>query len=86
MGLLEGNGGLLLGLCCDARDPRLCPEGLQRGGFDLSGDDAESTVLAAFQLVQWGWGHPGLLNWGSVVHNTKIKGPIHLEELVFPQA
>ncbi len=35
--------------------------GLKRGGFELSGDDAESSVLAAFQLVQSGWGQPGFL-------------------------
>ncbi len=39
---LVSNGGLLLGLRCDARDPRFYPEGLKRDGFELSGDDAES--------------------------------------------
>ncbi len=66
--------------------PRLYPEGLTRGGFELSGDGAESSVLAAFQLVQSGWGQPGLSDWASVVHNTEMKGSIDLEELVFPPA
>ncbi len=61
MGILVGYGSLLLGLRCNGRDSRLYPEGLKRGGFELSGDDAESSVLAAFQLVQSGWGQPGLL-------------------------
>ncbi len=86
MGLLVGHGSLMLGLRCNARDSRLCPEGLKRGGFELSGDDAESSVLAAFQLVQSGWVQPGLPGWGSVVDNTEMKGPIDLEELVFPPA
>ncbi len=60
MGLPVGHGGLLLGLRCDTRDSRLYPEGLKRCGFELTGDDAESSVLAAFQLVQSGWGQPGL--------------------------
>ncbi len=59
MGLLVGHGGLLLGLRCDARDPRLYLEGLRKGGFDLSGDDAGSSVLTAFQVVQSDWGQPG---------------------------
>ncbi len=42
IGLLVEHSGLLLGLCCDARDPRLYPEGLKRDCFELSGDDAES--------------------------------------------
>ncbi len=72
MGLLVGHGGLILGLCCDARDPRLYPEGLKRGGFELSGDDAESSVLAAFQLAQSGWGQPGLPGWGSVDYKKLV--------------
>ncbi len=48
--------------------------------------DAESSVLAAFQLVQSGWGQPGLPGWGSVVENTDMKVPIDLEELIFPPA
>ncbi len=81
MGLLVGHGGLLLGLRCDAREPRL-----KWGGFELSGDAAECSVLAAFQLVQPGWGQPVLPGWDSVVDNTEMKGPIDLEELVFPPA
>ncbi len=86
MGLLVGHGRLLLNLRCNARDSRLYPEGLKRGGFELSGDDSESSVLAAFQLVQSGWSQPGLPGWGSVDDNTEMKGPIDLEELVFPPA
>ncbi len=87
MGLLVGHGSLLLGLRCNACDSRLCPGDLKRGGFELSGDDdTESSVLAAFQLVQSGWGQPGLPGWGSVVQSTDIKGPIDLEELIFPPA
>ncbi len=59
MGLLVGHGSLLLGLRCNALDSRLYPEGLKRGGFELSGDDAESSVVAAFQLVQSGWASQG---------------------------
>ncbi len=70
VGLLVGHGSLLLGLRCNARGSRLYPEGLKRDGFELSGDDAESSVLAAFQLVQSGWGQPGLPGWGSVVDST----------------
>ncbi len=51
MGLLVGHGGLLLGLCCDDRDYRLHHEGLKGGGFELPADNAECSVLAAFQLV-----------------------------------
>ncbi len=40
MGLLKGYGGLLLGFRCDARDSRLYFDGLKRGGFQMSGDDA----------------------------------------------
>ncbi len=61
-------------------------EGLKSGGFELSGDDAESSVLAAFQLVQSGWGQPGLSGWGSVVDNSEMKGPTDLEELISPPA
>ncbi len=50
------------------------------------GNDSESSVLAAFQLVQSGWGQPGLPGWGSVVDNTEMKGPIDLEEFGFPPA
>ncbi len=86
MGLLVDHGSLLLGLRCNARDSRLYPEGLKRGGFELSDDDAESSVLAAFRLVQSGWGQPGLPGWGSVVDNTEMNGLRDLEELVFPPA
>ncbi len=86
MGLLVGNGSLLLGLHCNAQDSRLYSKGLKRGGFELSGDDAESSVLAAFQLVQSGWRQQELPGLGSVVDNTEMKGPIDLEELVFPPA
>ncbi len=60
MGLLVGHGGLLLGLRFGVQDCQLYPEGLKRGGFELSGYDAESSVLVAFQLDQLGWGQPGL--------------------------
>ncbi len=43
------------------RYSRLYSEGRKRGGFELSGGDAECSVLAEFQLVQSGWGQPGLL-------------------------
>ncbi len=86
MGLHVGQGSLLLGLRCNSRDLRLYPEGINRGGFELSGDDAERSVLAAFQLVQSGWGQSGLPGWGSLVDSTEKKGPIDLEELVFPPA
>ncbi len=46
MGLLVGHGNLLLGLRCNARDSRLYPEGLKKRGFELVGDDGESSVLA----------------------------------------
>ncbi len=85
MGLLVGDGSLLLSLRCNARGSRLNPEGLKRGGFELSDDDAESSVLAAFQLIQSGWGQLGLPGWGSVVDNTVMKSPIDLEELIFLQ-
>ncbi len=81
MGLLVGHGSLLLGLRGNARDSRLYPEDLKGSGFELSGDDAESSVLAAFQLVQSGWGQPGLPRWGSVVDNTEMKGPIDLNKI-----
>ncbi len=86
MGLLVGHGGLLLSLRCDARDSPLYPGGLKRGGFELSADDAESSVLAAFQLVQSGWGQSGLPGWGSVVENTEVRGSIDFKGLVFPPA
>ncbi len=44
----------------------------------MPGDDVESFVLAAFQLVQSGW--------GSVVDDTEVKGSIDLEELIFHPA
>ncbi len=72
VGLLVVHSSLLLGLRCNALDSRFYPEGLKRGGFELSGDDAESSVLAAFQLVQSGWGQPGLPGWGSVVDSTEM--------------
>ncbi len=65
MDLLLYHGGLLLGLRCNARDSRLHSEGLKGGGFELSGDNAECSVLAAFQLVQSGWGLPGLPGWAA---------------------
>ncbi len=71
---------LLLGLRCNARDSRLYPEGFKRGDFELSGGDAESWQRS----VKSGWGQSGLPGWGSVVDNTEMKGPIDLEELVFP--
>ncbi len=77
---------VVLGVRCNARDSRRDPESLKRGSFELSGDEAESSVLAAFQLVQSGWGQPGMPGWGSVVDNTEMKGPIDLEELIFPPA
>ncbi len=86
MSLFVGHSSLLFGLRCNARDSRLYPEGLKRGGFELSGDDAERSVLAAFQLDQSGWGQPGLPGCGSVVQNTEMKSPIDLEELIFPPA
>ncbi len=76
MGLRLGHGGLLLGLSCDARYSRL-----SRGG-----SDAESSLLAASQLVQSGWDQPGLTGWGSVLHKTEIMGLIDLEMLIFPPA
>ncbi len=54
------------------------------GGFERFGDHAERSILAAFHLVQSVWGKPGLPGWGSVVDNTTMKGPIVLEELIFP--
>ncbi len=86
MDLLVKHDSLLLGLRCNARDSCHFPEGLKRGGLELSGDNAESSVLAAVQLDQSGWGQPGLRGWGSVVDNTEVKGPIDLEELIPPQA
>ncbi len=77
---------LVVGLALQCSGPRPPPGGPQEGGVELSGDDAESSVLAAFQLVQSGWGQPGLPGWGSVVDNTEMKGPIDLEELMFPPA
>ncbi len=76
-------GSLLSDLRCNARDFRLYPESLKRGGFELFGDHAERSILAAFHLVQSVWGQPGLPGWGSVVDNTTMKGLIDLEELIF---
>ncbi len=86
MGLLVCHGNLLLGLRCNSRDSRSYPECIKRGGLQLSGDDAQSSVLAAFQLVQSGWGQPGLPGWGSVVDSTEVNGLRSLEELIFPPA
>ncbi len=85
VGLLVGHGDLLLGLRCDARDSRVHSGGL-RSCFELSGDNPECSVLAASHIVQLGWGQPGLPGLGSVVECTEVKGPIDLEELVFPPA
>ncbi len=74
MGLLVGHGSFLSGLRCNARDSHLYLEGLKRGGLELVGDDAESSVLAAFPLVQSGWGQPRLPGWGSVLDITELKG------------
>ncbi len=52
MGLLEGHDGLLLGLRCDVRDPRLHSEGLKRGGFELSDNDAECSVFAVLLTLK----------------------------------
>ncbi len=86
MGLIVGHRSVFFKFRCNARDSHLYPGGFKRGGFELSGDDAESSVLAAFQLVQSGWGQPELPGWGSVVDNTEVKGPIDLEDLIFPLA
>ncbi len=80
-GLFVGQGSLLQ---CSGLPP--LSGGLKRGDFELSGDDTESSVLAAFQLVQSGWGQPELPGWGNVVYNTKMKGAVGLEELIFPPA
>ncbi len=40
-------------------------DGFKGDGFQLSGDDAECSVLGAFQLVQSGRGQPGLRGWGT---------------------
>ncbi len=64
MGLLVGLGVLLLGLRCDARDSNFYPEGFKKDGFQLLGDDAECSVLAAFQLVQ--------SDWGSILDYTEM--------------
>ncbi len=62
------------------------PSSIKKGGYELSGDDAECSVLAASQPVQSGWGQPELQGWGSVVDKTETKSPIDLEELIFPPA
>ncbi len=54
--------------------------------FELSGDKPKCPVLTAFQLVQSGWGQPGLPSWGSVVDHAEVKGTIDLGELVFSPA
>ncbi len=77
---------LVVGLALRWSGSLLYPVGLKRGGFELPVDDAENSVLAALQLVQSGWGQPGLPGWGSVVDNTETKGPIDIEELIFPPA
>ncbi len=51
MGLLVGYGSLLLGLRGNAQDSHLYLEGLRRGGFVLSGDNAEFSVL--WQRSRW---------------------------------
>ncbi len=86
-----GNGGpsrrprqLVVGLALQCS--LFYPEGLRRDGFELSGDDTESSVLAALQLVQSVWSQPGLPGWGSLVDNTEMKGPRDFEELIFPPA
>ncbi len=76
LGCRWGGGG---GRGCQFAFRKYHPKGHKTGGFELSGDDAESSVLAAFQLVQSGWGQPGMPGWGSVVDNTEMKGPIDLE-------
>ncbi len=86
MGLLVGHSSLSLGFHCNAWDSCFYSEGRKRCGFELSGDDSESSVLAAFQLVPSGWGQPVLPGLGSVVHNTEIKSPIDFEELIIPPA
>ncbi len=73
-----------MGLRWDARASRLHSEDLKSICFELSGDNPECSVLAAFQLVQSGRGQRGLPGWGSVVDNTEAKDPIDLEEFVFP--
>ncbi len=78
MGLLVGQGVLLLGLRCDTRDSRFYSEGFKRNGFQLLGDDVVCSVLAAFQLVQSGRGQPGLRGWGTVVNNTEMRVPLTL--------
>ncbi len=68
MGLLVGYG--------DTRDPRLYPEGLKRGGFELSSVPAGPVKLGPARVARL----------DSVVDNTEMKGPRDLEELVFPPA
>ncbi len=75
---------LVVGLRCDASYSRLYTEGLKRGGFELSGDETECSVFANIQLVQSGWGQPGLPGWGSAIDNTEVKGKKDLEKLVSP--
>ncbi len=48
IGLLVGHDSLLLNLRCNARDSRLYPEGLKRGGFELSGDVVIAVVVFVF--------------------------------------
>ncbi len=66
--------------------PASTGKGIKRGGFELSGDDAERSVLSTLQLVQLGWGQSGLPGWDSVVDSTEMKGPKNLQELIFPPA
>ncbi len=37
-------------------------------------------------LFAKGWGQPVSPGWDGVVHNTDMKDPIDIEELVFPPA
>ncbi len=71
--LVVVHGGLLLDLRCDAWDSHLYSDGRKRSGFKLSDDDADRSVLAAFQLWQSGWGQPGLPGWRSLVDKTDVK-------------
>ncbi len=50
--------------------------------FELVEDKPKCPVLTAFQLVESGWGQPGLPSWGSIVDHAEVKGTIDLGELV----
>ncbi len=63
-----------MGLRCDARYYRLFYEGHKKGGFQLSADDADCSVLAAFQLIQSRWSQPRLPGWGNIVDNNEVNG------------